>query len=354
MTLHTGPGCSIGPHANQSPKTGSSDANSNAVGAPFSGSISTSNCDVNAAGQAMNAGCGIATSDKSSYGNGLNAINGGVYATEWTSDVIRIWFFPRSSIPSDLGSTPDPSSWGMPLASFPGTSCNIDANFKDHQIVFDTTFCGAWAGTVWSQDPTCSAKAPTCQEFVQNHPEAFAEAFWTINSLKVFTSDGKVSISSSNDGGDTSSSAHHGISNGGHPTATQASAESSPVLSITPTPLPDKPSSPSEPSPSNTEVAPPWPNTSPDGWQHHTHDDWSRGAHRGRTREARDLISLDSAVPVPTSMPENSTGTEEEAAMRVVVDDLEQAAENIDLRAVRRHMARHRRRESRSRLGDGW
>jgi hypothetical protein len=41
---------------------------------------------------------------------------------------------------------------------------------------------------VWSNDTTCRAKAPTCQSFVQNNPSAFAEAYWSINSLQVYQS----------------------------------------------------------------------------------------------------------------------------------------------------------------------
>ncbi len=48
---------------------------------------------------------------------------------------------------------------------------------------------GDWAGQTWSQDPTCSAKAPTCQEYVQNNPQAFSEAYWKINALKVYSKD---------------------------------------------------------------------------------------------------------------------------------------------------------------------
>ncbi|KAK5941192.1 hypothetical protein PMZ80_006469 [Knufia obscura] len=179
ITLHTGPGCSI---AETSPNTGSSNA-----AALFSGSVSTPNCDINAQGQSKNAGCSIATSDTANYGNGLNANQGGVYATEWTSDVIRTWYFPRGSIPADMENSPNPSAWGTPLAAFHSTSCDIESAFKNQQIVFDTTFCGDWAGQVWSTDATCSSKAATCNEYVQNNPEAFKDAFWTVNSLKVYT-----------------------------------------------------------------------------------------------------------------------------------------------------------------------
>ena len=108
---------------------------------------------------------------------------------EWTSDHINIYFFPHSNAPADIsGTAPDPTTWGTPTASFVGGStCDIDANFQNNNIVLDTTFCGSWAGTAWSSDPVCGPKAATCQDYVQNNPTAFTEAYWTINSLKVYT-----------------------------------------------------------------------------------------------------------------------------------------------------------------------
>lgn len=51
---------------------------------------------------------------------------------------------------------------------------------------------GDWAGGVWSQTPQCSNQASSCQDYVQNNPGAFAGAYWTINSLKVFTATSAV------------------------------------------------------------------------------------------------------------------------------------------------------------------
>ncbi|KAJ9653636.1 hypothetical protein H2198_007187, partial [Neophaeococcomyces mojaviensis] len=222
MTLHTGPGCSIAASGGGNGGTGS------AQGALFSGSIGTSNCDINAAGQAQNAGCSIATSDQSSYGSGLNSAQGGVYATEWLSTGISIWYFPRSKIPSDLASgSPDPTGWGTPMAHFADSSCDIDSSIKNQQIVFDTTFCGQWAGAVWSSDATCSKKANTCQDYVQNNPSAFKEAFWTINSLKVYSGSGSSTAPSSSGAPKPSSS---GIATG--------TASRSGVGSSVPVPVP--------------------------------------------------------------------------------------------------------------------
>lgn len=168
MTLHTSDGCTIN-------------------NSGFTGTLSTSNCYVNAAGQSSNAGCGIQSTSSQSYGAGFNSIGGGVYATEWTSDAISIWFFPRGSIPGDITSgNPNPSGWGTPTAKFQG-NCNIDAHFGPQQIIFDTTFCGDWAGNVWSSG-SCSALASDCNTYVANNPSAFRDAYWTVNSLKVYQS----------------------------------------------------------------------------------------------------------------------------------------------------------------------
>ena len=134
-------------------------------------------------------GCSTQVGGPTSFGDGFNNNGGGIYAMEWTSDYINVYFFPHSSAPGDiLGAAPDPTTWGTPTASFVGGStCDIDASFQNNNIVFDTTFCGSWAGTVWSSDPVCGPKAATCQDYVQNNPSAFTEAYWTINSLRVYS-----------------------------------------------------------------------------------------------------------------------------------------------------------------------
>lgn len=169
LTLHTSTGCSVGQDTSI-----------------FSGNVETQNCDVKAEGQADNAGCGIRSKDNKSYGAGFNDNNGGVYATEWTSDAISIWFFPRGAVPDGVtGDNPDPSTWGTPSAKWVKDSCDIDGIFKDLNIIFDTTFCGDWAGNTWSSS-SCASKAPTCNDYVRDNPEAFTNAFWTVNALKVY------------------------------------------------------------------------------------------------------------------------------------------------------------------------
>ncbi|TWU76808.1 hypothetical protein ED733_005579 [Metarhizium rileyi] len=169
ITLHTKPGCRM----------------SNEGTIP-STQFASPDCGASGA----SAGCGQRTSDTQAYGDGFNSMGGGVYATEWTSDHIAVWFFSRSRIPQDITSqNPNPSGWGPPTARFVGgSSCIIDHYFKNHQIVFDTTFCGDWAGApqVWNSDPKCSALAPTCKDYVAGNPDQFANAFWMVKSVKVY------------------------------------------------------------------------------------------------------------------------------------------------------------------------
>jgi hypothetical protein len=119
MTLHTSDGCTINDSG-------------------FSGQLSTSNCYVDAAGQSNNAGCGIDSSDTTSYGDGFNGNSGGIYAMEWNDDFIQIFFFSHDNVPADLTSAnPNPSAWGQPAALFDG-DCDIDSHFQNHNIVRPT------------------------------------------------------------------------------------------------------------------------------------------------------------------------------------------------------------------------
>ncbi|KAL8937633.1 MAG: hypothetical protein Q9216_004324, partial [Gyalolechia sp. 2 TL-2023] len=156
MTLHTTPGCRIVP-------TGAGSSSSSS----FSGKLDTPDCDVNAPAQGKNMGCGIlhpSTTGKS-FGTGMNANGGGIYATRWTRNDISIFYFPRSSIPADIRTgSPDPTKWGMPVAKFATASgCKIDEHFRNLNIIFNTSFCGDWAGGAWKASETCRAKAPTCE-----------------------------------------------------------------------------------------------------------------------------------------------------------------------------------------------
>lgn len=84
MTLHTNDHCSIKKKGN------------------FTGKVQTSNCFDMAPGQEPHKGCSIKADRKETYGDGFNRAGGGVFATEWTSESIRMWHFTRNEIPDDI------------------------------------------------------------------------------------------------------------------------------------------------------------------------------------------------------------------------------------------------------------
>lgn len=73
-----------------------------------------------------NAGCGVKGADDT-FGEAFNDNGGGVYAMELRDAGIRIWFFPRGNVPSDIPTdltnttAPNPKTWGEALADFPAT-----------------------------------------------------------------------------------------------------------------------------------------------------------------------------------------------------------------------------------------
>ncbi|KZV95608.1 hypothetical protein EXIGLDRAFT_739711 [Exidia glandulosa HHB12029] len=171
-TIHTRAGCTI-------PNTNS------AVGATGR-MVNGFNCDVDVT---QNAGCGTIIDDNATYGPGFNAAGGGVYAMLWDDTAISVWFWSRGNIPGDISAkAPQPAQWGTPFARWPGSSCDTMSFFQDHNAIFDTTLCGDWAGNTWPQ--TCAAKTgvSTCSEFVQQHGDQFAEAYWEVKSVAIYQS----------------------------------------------------------------------------------------------------------------------------------------------------------------------
>lgn len=151
------------------------------------GTVTTGDCYQYDPNQS-NSGCGITDTDTNSYGGNFNNMGGGVYAMEWTNSAIKVWMFPRSAIPGDISSgSPNPAGWGTPVANFGGSACNVQSHFSGHNVVFDTTFCGDWAGNVFAQDSACSSLASSCQNYVAGNPGAFKNAYWEINYMSVYT-----------------------------------------------------------------------------------------------------------------------------------------------------------------------
>ncbi|KAL5363604.1 concanavalin A-like lectin/glucanase domain-containing protein [Aspergillus floccosus] len=167
IVLHTSGSCDV---------SGSND---------MSGTLTSGEC-----GEASGTiGC-VVQGAKGSSGDPFNQQGGGVYAMEWTAKFIKIWFFPRASIPASLQSgQPNTAEFGTPMAHLQG-SCNFHERFKSQKFIIDTTFCGDWAGGVFG-DSTCPLSDPSnpiqsCVNYVAQNPEAFKEAYWEINSIKLY------------------------------------------------------------------------------------------------------------------------------------------------------------------------
>ncbi|GAA5921226.1 hypothetical protein JCM1841_001643 [Sporobolomyces salmonicolor] len=175
MALHTTSGC-------MAPNSTTSDA--------YTGTLTYNNCDYEAN---ANSGCTVLDPSTDSYGEAFATAGGGVWATELANTGIRIWFFTREKVPSDLLSTntsaiPDPSSWGEPTAYFPSSSCNIADYFEAQHLVVDITLCGDWAGNNATLSTTGCALTtqPACYQQYVLDSSNYDTAYFEIPSIRVY------------------------------------------------------------------------------------------------------------------------------------------------------------------------
>ncbi|KAH7100895.1 glycoside hydrolase family 16 protein [Auriculariales sp. MPI-PUGE-AT-0066] len=152
------------------------------------GTTVSTNCDDVAT--ASN-GCGVhAPSNTPNFGPAFNAAGGGWYAYERAVNKTSVWFWSRSrakTVPLDvrfpLGGVA-PALWGKPFALWTNSKCDLAAHFGPNNIVFKNNICGDWAGV---QDNYSGAGCPgTCLDLANAHPEAFAEAYWDVASLRIY------------------------------------------------------------------------------------------------------------------------------------------------------------------------
>ncbi|KAJ3995238.1 2 beta-glucan [Lentinula boryana] len=180
-TLHTGPSCTMPASRDQT------------------GTVLNDDC---AAADDGNDGCGVEFATNT-FGPSFNAAGGGwhvlclsrsaLFAMERTSTFISIWFWPRSSttVPAAVsgGNTEViTDNWGTPVAYFPNTDCNIASEFEAHNFVINLTFCGDWAGiaSVWDLACAASTGVSDCNDYVNANPSAFSNAYFEINSVRIY------------------------------------------------------------------------------------------------------------------------------------------------------------------------
>ncbi|KAF8336995.1 concanavalin A-like lectin/glucanase domain-containing protein [Cantharellus anzutake] len=159
-----------------------------------------------------NQGCIVRESQQNSFGQGFATVGGGGFATEFTSQGIKVWFFPRSTLPSDWNSTsPNPDNWPTPSAYYPSSSCNITQFFGPQSIVLDIDICGAFAGAsnVYNAGGLCPGQ---CVDVIKD-PNTYNSAYFEIQFLKVFAQPGTSTVSSKPTSTDSSTPSKSG--NGG-------------------------------------------------------------------------------------------------------------------------------------------
>ncbi|KAJ1019607.1 hypothetical protein NDA18_006085 [Ustilago nuda] len=182
-SVHTVPGCRVNSTTNAQRGT-----------YQLSNVTLATNC---ASSETGNKGCGVQSFLRTDFGAGYNSNGGGIHAMVWDKDLgIKSWFFPRTTAPADIAAgKPDPSGWGTPQGSWPAQDCDPTKFFFNHVSVFSNTICGEWAGdkqlwnNAWNgQKQSCAAMTgySSCQAYVQSKDVDFSQAYWLINSVKVY------------------------------------------------------------------------------------------------------------------------------------------------------------------------
>ncbi|KAL2256118.1 hypothetical protein VTK26DRAFT_2154 [Humicola hyalothermophila] len=147
----------------------------------ITGDVMYSNCWTADPKQPPNAGCAVEET------NGLWANpDGGVYATEWQEDRIKVWSWPQDSVPADVKSKkPNPANWGPPSLAATSKTCDVKKSFNNMRLVLNINLCGDAAGNIWDK---CKAqtRSNSCADYVQHNPSAFKESYWKVRGIDVY------------------------------------------------------------------------------------------------------------------------------------------------------------------------
>ncbi|SAM81167.1 related to endo-1,3(4)-beta-glucanase [Ustilago bromivora] len=177
-------------------------------------------------------GCSASFTADNSFGPNFNRNGGGYFAvrreTRPGDRGIGVYFWPITSSPSSLPSavaalsdgvsTPkyvvtnsnatgndrsELNKWGTPSAFFANTAnssatpaslaggdgsvCEMNKFFDEHTIIINLSLCGDWAGETFALSG-CAARYNnlSCDNFVRNYPQAFSDARWEINYMRIY------------------------------------------------------------------------------------------------------------------------------------------------------------------------
>lgn len=185
FSLHTKQGCTVPPNINSTQH----------------GRTIQTDC-------AYQPGCASVANDSKSFGAAFNQNHGGYFAllrdTQSGGMGIRAWYWGADEAPADVtaitaapNTTAPPfvltndtalvKSLGEPAANFGAASaiCPMDKLFGKHEIIFDITLCGYWAGPSFAQASGCPSMS--CTDFVAQNASAFANARWEIDYVRIYT-----------------------------------------------------------------------------------------------------------------------------------------------------------------------
>ncbi|KAL4403083.1 O-glycosyl hydrolase [Malassezia pachydermatis] len=110
---------------------------------------------------------------------------------------IRMWLWAKGEEPSDVkspGKDVNPDQWGVPNADFGLTQCSDQ--FNNHNIIFDITLCGSWAGNAYTET-TCPSQFKSCSYQVGFLGDSFKDAYWVVDGLYVYTPNGVAGVGAS-------------------------------------------------------------------------------------------------------------------------------------------------------------
>lgn len=100
---------------------------------------------------------------------------------------ICAWIFYRHDILSDISnsSSPDPSTYGEALADLPSTNCDINSRFRSQSVISNNDICEELAGAFkyYANLYDCP---DTCRQWAAGNGPRFTNAYWELNSFKVY------------------------------------------------------------------------------------------------------------------------------------------------------------------------
>jgi hypothetical protein len=142
------------------------------------------------------AGCSIEDQNPKSWAAPFNQNGGGWYVMRRNRGGYKVWFFERNgNVPASIRngeSRVDEEQLGKPVADFPfwngvaGENCKFQEQFTDHQLIFNIAMGGHWAEGNF-KNFGCEGEI---YDLILNHPEKLSEAYWLINSLRIYGPDG--------------------------------------------------------------------------------------------------------------------------------------------------------------------